>query len=78
MFDAGRFLLALRMIQLITETLMGIQNKSNSSRALEGLHGVTIVAESQFAVEKTTQDGEFSQSSCGNSAISVNQPFLKQ
>ncbi|KAA0046324.1 hypothetical protein IC582_021968 [Cucumis melo] len=66
------------MIQLITETLMGIQNKSNSSRALEGLHGVTIVAESQFAVEKTTQDGEFSQSSCGNSAISVNQPFLKQ
>lgn len=66
------------MIQLITETLMGTQNKSTTSRVLEGLHGVTVVSDSQFALEKTTLDGDFSQLSCGSSAISVNQPLIMQ
>ncbi|KAG7016765.1 hypothetical protein SDJN02_21875 [Cucurbita argyrosperma subsp. argyrosperma] len=68
------------MIRLLTETLMGIYNKSNSSRALEGLHGVTVVPGSQqFALEKASRDGDFSSLSCGSSsALSVNQWVWEQ
>ncbi|XP_022990677.1 uncharacterized protein LOC111487494 [Cucurbita maxima] len=66
------------MIQLITETLMGTQNKLNSCRALEGLHGVTVVPDSHFALDETTRDGKFSQLNCGSSALSVNQPLIMQ
>lgn len=78
MSNASRFLLALKMIQLITETLMSPQNKSTSSRALEGLHGVKVVPDSHFALEKTTRDGDFSLSSCGSSVIGANQPLIMQ
>lgn len=78
LFDVSRFLLALKMIQLITETLMGAQNKSSSCRALEGLHGVTVVPDSHFALDETTRDGKFSQLNCGSSALSVNQPLIMQ
>ncbi|XP_022938939.1 uncharacterized protein LOC111445000 [Cucurbita moschata] len=68
------------MIRLVTETLMGIYNKSNSSRALEGLHGVAVVPGSQqFALEKASRDGDFSSLSCGSSsALSVNQWVWEQ
>lgn len=54
------------------------QSTLNTSRALEGVHGVHVVPHSPFALEETTKDGDFPQSNNRTSIIEVNQSLLMQ
>ncbi|KAL4612581.1 hypothetical protein ACB092_08G210200 [Castanea dentata] len=54
------------------------QSTLNTSRALEGVHGVHVVPHSPFALEETTKDGDFPQSNNRTSIIEVNQRLLMQ
>lgn len=76
--DASKFLLAIELIQFITEKLMSPQSTLNPSRALEGVRGVHVVPHSPFALEEATKDGDFPQSNSRSSAIEVNQRLLMQ
>ena len=76
--DASKFFLAIELIQFITEKPMCPQNTLNTSRALEGVHGVHVVPHSPFALEETTKDGDFPQSNNRTSIIEVNQSLLMQ
>ncbi|KAL5553428.1 hypothetical protein UlMin_040829 [Ulmus minor] len=57
---------------------MSPQTILNSTRALEGVHGVHVVPHSPFAIEETTQNQDFPQSTCGSSSFVVNQRLFMQ
>ena len=76
--DASKFFLAIELIQFITEKPMCPQSTLNTSRALEGVHGVHVVPHSPFALEETTKDGDFPLSNNRTSIIEVNQRLLMQ
>ena len=76
--DASKFCLAIELIQFITGKPMCPQSTLNTSRALEGVHGVHVVPHSPFALEETTKDGDFPQSNNRTSIIEVNQSLLMQ
>ena len=76
--DASKFFLAIELIQFITEKPVCPQSTLNTSRALEGVHGVHVVPHSPFALEETTKDGDFPQSNNRTLIIEVNQRLLMQ
>jgi hypothetical protein len=76
--DASKFMLAINLIEFTTEKLMSPQAILNPIRTLEGVHGVHVVPHSPFALEKTTEDGDFPQSISRSSAIEANQRLLMQ
>ena len=76
--DASKFFLAIELIQFITEKPMCPRSTLNTSRALEGVHGVHVVPHSPFALEETTKDGDFPLSNNRTSIIEVNQRLLMQ
>lgn len=55
---------------------MSPQSTSNSSRALQGVHGVHLVPHSPFAFEEITKHGDFHQSTDESSGIGANQRLL--
>ncbi|XP_062171053.1 uncharacterized protein LOC133876826 [Alnus glutinosa] len=71
-------MLAINLIEFTTEKVMSPQAILNPSRTLEGVHGVHVVPHSPFALEKTTEDGDFPQSISRSSAIEANQRLLMQ
>lgn len=54
---------------------MGPQSAMNSSKALEGVHGVQVVPHAPFVVEEVTQHGD-RKSICGSSGTRASQQFL--
>lgn len=76
--NASKFLLAINLIEFISEKLMSPQIILNRSRTLEGVHGVHVVPHSPFALEETTENGDFPQSFSRSSAIEANQRLLMQ
>ncbi|KAE8022864.1 hypothetical protein FH972_008626 [Carpinus fangiana] len=71
-------MLAINLIEFISEKLMSPQIILNPSRTLEGVHGVHVVPHSPFALEETTENGDFPQSFSRGSAIEANQRLLMQ
>ncbi|KAF2316798.1 hypothetical protein GH714_042139 [Hevea brasiliensis] len=57
---------------------MNPQSTINPRKALEGVHGIHVVPHSPFALEDITQQGDFSQSSCGSLVNTENQQLLLQ
>ena len=76
--DASKFMLAINLIEFISEKLMSPQIILNPSRTLEGVHGVHVVPHSPFALEETIENRDFPQSFSRSSAIEANQRLLMQ
>ncbi|XP_043700921.1 uncharacterized protein LOC122651558 [Telopea speciosissima] len=57
---------------------MNPQSTLNSSRALEGVHGVHLVSRSPFVTEEIPQNGEFDRSISEDSAFGANRKLLMQ
>ncbi|XP_050231139.1 uncharacterized protein LOC126680127 [Mercurialis annua] len=57
---------------------MNHQSATNSSKPLEGVHGIHVVPHSPFALEEITQQGEFSRTTYGSLFDTKNQQVLLQ
>ncbi|XP_057997043.1 uncharacterized protein LOC110651001 isoform X2 [Hevea brasiliensis] len=66
------------LLAIIFFDIMNPQSTMNPSKALEGVHGIHVVPHSPFALEEITQQGDFSQSTCGSLLNMENQQLLLQ
>lgn len=57
---------------------MSRQSALNTSKALEGVHGVHLVPHSPFALEEIKQHGDFHKSRCESSAVGASQLLIVQ